>query len=259
MPTNPQIRAAPERFGEILNSNQLATLFLYFAQFLRIIGFTEEVAASAFLQDYFGAWCPWSDSAIPDVFQRVALENAKKYDKMCAIFAAEYDPLVNYDRSESEVETRTPNLTTSRADQTAGTDSRTITKNQTEHRADKPVKPEGSQEEWSETTTHSVAPYDSATMSAAEKDVRTEHGWRETETSYTGDGDTDILSRNQAQNSTTTETGTETRARSLAVSGNIGTMSAQNMAEQELALAEKMNIFRIIEKDIAAKLFLQVW
>lgn len=242
-----------------MTTTQLETYFLYFLRFLEVLGFTQEVAASAFLQDYFGAWCPWSDDHIPAVFQRVALENAKKYDKMCEIFAAEYDPLVNYDRSESEVETRTPNLTTSRADQTAGTDSRTITKNQTEHRADKPMVSEGDTQGWSETTTHSVAPYDSATMSDAEKDVRTENGWREVQTSYTGDGDTDILSRNQAQNSTTTETGSETRARSLTVSGNIGTMSAQNMAEQELALAEKMNIFRIIEKDIAAKLFLQVW
>lgn len=242
-----------------MTSNQLEVYFIYFADFLTTLGFSEEIAASAFLQDYFGAWCPWTDEHIPNVFQRVALENAKKYYKMCAIFAAQYDPLVNYDRSESEVETRTPNLTTSRADQTAGTDSRTIKKNQIEHRADKPMVPEGDTEGWSETTTHKVAPYDSVTPSIADEDIRTENGWRETETSYTGEGDTDVLSRNQAQNSTTTETGTETRARSLTVSGNIGTMSAQNMAEQELALAEKMNIFRIIEKDIAAKLFLQVW
>ena len=237
---------------------QLENLFLYFAEWLETLGFSQQNAAQAFLLDYWGAWCPYSDESIPIVFQRVALENAKKYDKQCAIYAAEYEPLVNYDRSEQEIETRTPNLTTSRADQSAGTDNRTTTRNQTEHRAEKAIPPEGG-EAWIETTTRSVTPYDSGTFSASEKEERTETGYRETETSFSGAGDTDNTTRNSSTNSTTTETGSETRSRSLNVSGNIGTMSAQTMAEQELALAEKMNIFRIIEKDIAAKLFLQVW
>ena len=56
-----------------------------------------------------------------------------------------------------------------------------------------------------------------------------------------------------------TETGTETHARSFTAKGNIGTMTVQDMANQELDLSERMNVFRQIEKDLAAKLFLQVW
>ena len=57
----------------------------------------------------------------------------------------------------------------------------------------------------------------------------------------------------------TTETGTDKHERELSVVGNIGTMSSQNMANQELDLAGRMNIFREIERDLAAKLFIQVW
>ena len=233
--------------------------FLYFEDFLTVLGFTNELAASVYIQDYFGAWCPYTDEYIPSVFQRVAAENARKYGMMCEIFAAEYDPLVNYDRTEAETNIRTPSLTTSHSGTTSGTDNRQTLKKQIEHRAEKAIPPEG-EDAWSETTTHSVAPYNTSTFSAAEKDVRTETGYRETEISYTGtDPDTDNVTRSGTESSTTTETGNERTERRLTVSGNIGTVTAQQMSEESLKLAEKMNIFRVIEKDLAAKMFLQVW
>lgn len=233
--------------------------FLYFTDYLSTLGFTEELAASVYIQDYFGAWCPYTDEYLPSVFQRVAAENARKYGMMCEIFAAEYDPLVNYDRTESETSVRTPSLTTSHNGTTSGTDNRQTLKKQIEHRAEKAIPPEGG-EAWSETTTHSVSPYNTSNFSDAEKDVRTETGYRETEISYTGtDPDTDNVTRSGTESSTTTETGNEQTTRQLTVSGNIGTVTAQQMSEESLKLAEKMNIFRVIEKDLAAKMFLQVW
>lgn len=237
---------------------QIETCFLYFTNYLTPLGFTEELAAIAFIQDYYSAWCPYNDAYIAPIFQRVALENRKKYEKLVAIYSAEYEPLVNYDRHETESSTRTPNLTTSRLGNSQAIDNRTITKNQTETRADIAVAPEGGGE-WQEETLSSVTPYDSTAFADTEKTVRKETGHRETQTSYTGTGDTDNVTRSGTDSSTTTETGTDKNVRRLDVSGNIGTVTAQDMAEQELALAEKMNIFRIIEKDIAAKLFLQVW
>lgn len=237
--------------------NQVETYFIYFLSFLQSLGFTEALAAMAFMQDYGGAWCPWNDDEIPNVFQRVALENKRKYEMMCSIFAAEYEPLVNYDRTESEIDTRTPNLTTAHSGQNAVQEARETKNNQTEHRADKPVPPEGGT--WTETTTRSVAPYNTTDFSGLEKEERTETGWRETETSYTGTADTENTTRNTTDASTVTETGTETHARSFTAKGNIGTMTVQDMANQELDLSERMNVFRQIEKDLAAKLFLQVW
>lgn len=232
---------------------------LYLHQYLDAIGFSEAIAANAFIQDYFGAWCPWADSEIPNVFQRVALECARKWGMLVEIFTAEYDPLVNYDRTEAETSIRWPNLTTSQSGTTSGTDNRSTLKKQTEHRAEKAIPPEGGAA-WSETTTHSVAPYNTSTFSDAEKDVRTESGYRETEISYTGNQpDTDNVSRSGTSSSTTTETGNERNERTLTVSGNIGTVTAQQMSEETLKLSEKMNVFRTIEKDLAAKLFLQVW
>ena len=237
--------------------DQATNYFLYFKTYLDQIGFTQEIAANAFLQDYFSGLCPYTDTEIPLIFQRVALENQRKYEKLCYIYSAEYDPLVNYDRHEEEHETRTPDLTTSRTEVTSGEDSRLTQHNQTESRKDKPGAPTG--QTWSETTTHSVAPYDSSTLRESDKDVRTEIGWREIETSYSGDPDSDVTTRSGSGSSETTETGTEDRDRELDVSGNIGTVTAQDMANQEIDLAGRLNIFRIIEQDIAAKLLLQVW
>lgn len=257
MPTPSAIRAAPEKFRTIVTAEQVGTYFLYFLSWLETLGFSQSNAADAFLQDYGGAWCPWDDDKIPEVFQRVALENKRKYDMACAIFAAEYEPLVNYERTESEIDTRTPNLTTAHSGQNAVQEARATKNNQTEHRADKPKANDG--ETWQETTTRSVAPYNTIDFSGSEKEERTETGWRETETHYTGEADTENTTRNTTDASTVTETGTDTHARSLTAKGNIGTMTVQDMANQELDLAERMNVFRTIERDLAAKLFLQVW
>lgn len=247
------LRTRPERIGEIVTMDQLTNYFLYFKTYLDDLGFTQEIAAVAFLQDYYSGLCPYKNEVIPEIFQRVEIENRRKYEKMCAIYKAEYDPLVNYDRHEEEHETRTPDLTTSRAAQTAGTDSRLTQHNQTETRSDIPSAG------WSETTDHSVAPYDSDTLHVSDQDVRTETGQRDIVTSYTGQPDSDVTTRTQSDNTTTTETGTDKRDRELDVVGNIGTVTAQDMALQEIDVAGRLNIFRIIEQDIAEKLLLQVW
>lgn len=239
--------------------DQATNYFLYFKTYLDQIGFTQEIAANAFLQDYFSGLCPYTDTEIPLIFQRVALENQRKYEKMCYIYSAEYDPLVNYDRTETESSTRTPNLTHAKSGSTAGTENRETLRKQTEHRADKAIPADG-QTEWTETTDHNVAPYDSSTLRTSDQDVRRESGYREIETSYTGtDPDTDNLTRNISEQSILTETGTDNTVRRLSVAGNIGTVTAQDMANQEIDLAGRLNIFRIIEQDIAAKLLLQVW
>lgn len=256
---NPAIRARPERIGKIVTADQLENYFLYFKTYLDELNFSQANAADAFLLDYFSAWCPYEDAYIPTVFQRVALENARKYDMMCEIYTAEYDPLVNYDRTETESSTRTPNLTHARSGSTAGSENRSIKKNQVEHRADKAIPADGSSE-WSETTDHNVAPYDSSTLRTSDQDVRRESGYREIETSYTGsDPDTDNLTRTVSEQNILTETGSENTVRRLSVVGNIGTVTSQQMANQQLDLAQRMAIFREIERDIAAKLLIQVW
>lgn len=253
------IRGKPERLGEVVTANNLENYFLYFKVYLDDIGFSQANAASAFLQDYFGAWVPWSDTWIPQVMQRVALENARKYTMMCEAFTAEYDPLENYNRTEETTEERTPDLTTERSSETSGTDTTTRTKNLVEHRKDIATPPTGG-DAWSETSETSVSPYDSGgDFYGSEKTVRTENGYRDIQTSYEGDPDSDETERSSESSETTTETGTDTKTITSNIHGNIGVLSSQDMLEQQLRLAAKMNVFREIEKDIAAKLFLQVW
>lgn len=245
-----------------MTTEEVQRYFLYFSDQLSTLGYTEELAASIFIQDYFGAWCPYTNEYIPSVFQRVALENIKRYDMMLEIFSAQYDPLVNYDRTENETTTRTPNLTTSSSGQAAENNKRETLKRGIEHRADKGVVPEGDEDPWSETTDHSVAPFDNQNLRTSDQDKRTEHGWREIQTSTEyPDNKPDVEETMRTNNHTEskTETGSDTTGRQLVVKGNIGTVTAQDMANQQLDLAERMNLFRIIEADLAAKLFIQVW
>lgn len=245
-----------------MTTEEVQRYFLYFSDQLSTLGYTEELAASIFIQDYFGAWCPYTNEYIPSVFQRVALENIRRYDMMLEIFSAQYDPLVNYDRSENETTTRTPNLTTSSSGQAAENNKRETLKRGIEHRADKGVVPEGDEDPWSETTDHSVAPFDNQNLRTSDQDKRTEHGWREIQTSTEyPDNKPDVEETLRTSNHTEskTETGSDTTGRQLVVKGNIGTVTAQDMANQQLDLAERMNLFRIIEADLAAKLFIQVW
>ena len=88
-------------------------------------------------------------------------------------------------------------------------------------------------------------------------------GSQDVETSYAGDPDqTETHSGSTTSvtgDITRTETGTETTTIRSTIHGNIGVMSSQQMAEQELALAEKMAIWTVIERDVAAAILLQVW
>ena len=88
-------------------------------------------------------------------------------------------------------------------------------------------------------------------------------GSQEVETSYSGQPDQTEThagtSTSVTGDITRTETGTETTTIRSTIHGNIGVMSSQQMAEQELALAEKMAIWTVIERDVAAAILLQVW
>ena len=102
-------RDHPEEF-HVICENFDTLPFDNFQPWLGELGIGESNASVNFLCDYYSARSKYTDEWIQHIFQRVAQENAKKYDKLVAIWSAEYNPLENYDRSEESSNTRTPDL-----------------------------------------------------------------------------------------------------------------------------------------------------
>lgn len=243
---------------------------------LEALGMDINVAWLMFSRDYDNAYTIYDDYMIYSIWQEVYQANYLKYQKFIAAASAEYEPIENYNMIEVGQDIRTPNLTNQMTLNTtaAMTDTRstqvyshaenTSQINQTRTNTDTPSN-------YTTTSTHKVNPYDNPGFVNAEEDVSVQTGSRTNTETYSGNPDTSTTSGNSSTTNTggtsttntgtntSTETGTEKNDHKLTRRGNIGVTTSQQMLESELALAEKMNLFRIIEQDIASKLFLQVW
>lgn len=174
--------------------------------------------------------------------------NLKKYQKLIAIYAAQYDALEDLDYTETYTDLRTPNL--QRQTSSTNSSSGTYKNNQSRTTTETP-------QNWQAENVHSVNPYDNSGFRTESKDVSSESGTRSTSESWSGSPDQ--TSNTSTGSQTVGETGSETITHTGSRVGNNGSHTLQELAEQEITLAARMNIFRIIEKDLAAKLFLQVW
>lgn len=243
---------------------------------LDAIGLTVDDAFNYFTLDYYGASTNYTDSYIIAIFLQVLKTAGDKYTRMIAAAKAEYNPIHNVDATETYTDVRTPDLqkelTLNTTSAMTDTRSSTLTLNtttsssinQTRTTTDTP-------NNLKSTNVHSVNPYDNPGYYEESKDETTQTGSTQQTESYTGNPDTtQNTGTNTTQNSggtsttntgtnTETDTGTETVEHNARRYGNIGVTSSQNLVGQELDLAERLNIFKVIEQDIAAKLFLQVW
>lgn len=255
----PMYREFPEEFHTICEGFDVLP-FNNFQPWLETLGIGESNASSNFLMDYYRAKCKYTDEWIVHIFQRVAQENAKKYDKLCAIYTAEYNPIENYDRTEESTHTRTPDITretsSSASDESSGSSSTDTQRKQTRTTTD-------SAGDYITTVQQAIAPEDTDTVHLQTQTTTTPSGSSTQTEAYSGDPDhteTETSSeRSTSGSATQTETGTDTTEIESHIHGNIGVRSAQELAEQEIQLSDKMNIFKVIEQDIAQKLFLQVW
>lgn len=224
--------------------------FSYLNTWLTPLGMDANQALLYFSIDYEEALTEYKETFIDNIIHMVAITNSKKYDKLIALYNATYDPLVNYDSHDDYTDTRTPNLTDST--QVYGSAGTTIQNKQTQTTKDKPGT-------YKATSIGYKDPYDGGNNNF-HTETKTENsatGERSTEISFSGDPD---QTNTTTQTTTTrTDTGTETVEHHGTKKGNIGTVSAQDLAEQEITLAEKMNIWKIIERDLAAKIFIAVW
>lgn len=248
----------------------------YWAELLENLGLTVYSAWKTMQYDYESAVTRYNDDDINLIFRLVYNNNYLKYKKLITVATAEYKPIENYNMVENSVDTRTPDLeskneidTTVSLTDTRGTSSTTVQDstnqiNQTKTTTETP-------EDFGMTTIHSVNPYDNPGMKEEYQDVSTQDGSNIVKESYTGAPDqanttTNYIAKNNGGTTTRNagytkvkETGSDTTAHTLTRSGNIGVTTSQQMLESELVLADKMTLFKIIEQDLASKIFLQVW
>ena len=237
-------------------------------------------AYEIFTGDYELAVSRYTDTGIRAIAAHTYMANQIKYKKLVAAAKLEYDPIANYDMTETSTDKRTPDLTTeltlnttadtidNRSTTTTG-NSDTTTHNQLNQQHTTIETPNG----FEETNIHYENPYDNPGFKETYKDTSTQNGSRTVTESYSGNPDettTNVTGSNTTTNSggtkttntgsnTSKETGTDTTEHTLTRKGNIGVTTTQQMLTSELQLAEKLNIFKVIEQDLAAKIFLQVW
>ena len=101
---------------------------------LSAIGMDAEAAFDMFTLDFETAQTQYTDEWITKIFQLVYHTNSIKYAKLVAAATAEYDPIENYNMTESGTDIRTPDLTsaltlgtTSTMTDTRGTSGTTTT------------------------------------------------------------------------------------------------------------------------------------
>lgn len=210
--------------------------FLVFLPLLAEIGIPVSDALKIFTQDYYSAKCFF------DSYEEIVVA----FSNCFYVIQEKYNTLIdNYPFSELKRHVRTPNITRSMSASSSG--SADVSRNQTETQTEEPLQGYG------QTRTHSVSPYDAGTndFKGEYKDEVTNTGKKQLTTTYTGSPDHTASSSSGSRSDT--ETGTETTTETTI--GKAG-MSMQEML-QDYALAKP--IFKMIEEEIAKKIFLQVW
>ena len=262
------------------NELDLANLFIryegHWQPILDAIGLDINNAWLQFYYDYEYAVTRYDEDQIELLWDVIYQTNQLKYQKLIAVATADYEPIENYNMIETASDVRTPNLTNemtlnttasmtdTRSATTTGNSTNTSQINQTRTNTDTP-------NNYTTTSTHKVNPYDNPGFVNAEEDVSVQTGTRSSTEYYSGNPDTSTTignstTTNSGGTSTTNtgtntnkETGTEKNDHTLTRRGNIGVTTSQQMLESELILADKMDLFKIIEHDLASKIFLQVW
>ena len=148
--------------------------------------------------------------------------HAEPWAKMLAALSAVYNPIHNYDRTDTETET----VTGERSETVTGTGSGSVT---------------GS---GSDTTTKQTQGFNSSDYVNKDKDTVTLGSKSETE------------AESETETAESSETG---RERTLTSSGNIGVTTAQQMITAEVDMRAQFNMYKIIVEAFKADLCVGVW
>lgn len=206
--------------------------FIVMQQTLNTLQIPMLAALEIFTADYYEAECFYDNyTDVIQCFYRVWYSVQEKYALL----------LQNYPFNTLKEKVRTPNL--KRWMSASSTGSADVTRNQKETVDETPPT--------DTTRTHQVNPYDNPGFTDEYKDITKQTGKRTVETSYSGQPDHTASSSSGSR--TDTETGSETTTeKTLGKPGqSIGEMLADYLQAE--------SIFKMIEEELAKKLFLQVW
>lgn len=261
--------------------NTIDNFFLPHAELLSKLNITTDKARLSFYYRYFDKWTIFDNAEIQDIVNQLFIENTYKYNTLIGTLNLEYNPIENYNMTETGTDERTPNITRSHTNSDTMTNGGTIKvetmETETPDTTITTNNPEVVQTvapsaDFTETTTHQTTTYETDAFTDSTKDIKTQTGNSTTTTgantlTTTQSGSTTAESSSTTTDTTThtnsgsgssTETGNETTEHSLSRSGNIGVTTTQQMIESERNIAA-INVFDIICKDISEKIFLQVW
>lgn len=173
-------------------------------------------------------------NTLKTVIKAWALARQSSWTRMLEALDAEYDPISNYDRTESWTDTH--NLTNSR--EFHGTNSGSINGNG------------ATVSSGSGTDTGTVAGYNSTDWANKDKMTRSDSSNIQSSNTQSSSGANDYADTNR-------DTGTLTRAGR--VSGNIGVMTSQQMVTAEIELRSVMDMYQIIVREFTKRFCLGVY
>ena len=216
----------------------------------------------------------------PDpVFMRHAIgawswKEVPTWDRIYAAAMAEYNPIENYNRTEVSSE----NGNNSRSGQSSGSETHSGT-DTVEHSGTDASQTSNTNAHTgtitdantgSDTLTNNRAAFDSNTLVTTGTDT-TQHGHTLTKTFNDTETDTGSASvthgetvdttygHKVAQTGSNSESGTNHLTRNSHISGNIGVTTSQQMLEQELLVAPKLNVYNYIIESFKNRFCLEVW
>lgn len=219
----------------MMNQTFYEHLFDEYATLLTAIDVTTNEATERMLQLHEDDITTYSADYIPRIFHLNLISNAKKYSELVSLYESDIDIFSPVHLTESYLDVRRPNLTS--------VSSSSSKRNQSVTQTVTPLT--------TDTTTHSVNPYDNSGLRQESQEVKSVTGSDSTTTAYSGSPD--------VSSGTVTSSGTETIEHQLTRSGRDGKFTVSDIIEQAELTADKLDILDIIIKDISDQLFLQVW
>lgn len=168
------------------------------------------------------------------------------WQRMLDALSAEYNPIHNYDRTDTETE----NVTGSGTETSSGSDKESS--NDTQNSSFTGTTQAGGQD----TVTRNVQGYNSSAFVPSDQDVTALGNKQDSTSATTGAG---TQNRESSRSEDRSRTDTEVRSRILNSAGNIGVTTSQQMITAEVEMRQKWTVYGIICEAFKRDLCVGVW
>ena len=222
-----------------------------FAPYSAILDSIEATPAAAYQrmwETHEEALTNYTAESILQIFLSNLTANKKKYDELIDYYEEEIYPFGDYYRNETYEHTRTPDLVSQSS--STGRGSAETERKQTRTTTTTP-------DNYTTTTSHNVAPYDSSQYKNESQDISTESGSNSVAETYSGQPDSTVTSTVSSSNVKTS--GTESNEYTKTTHGRTGNRPTSEVIADGLKAAAMHDILDLIIEDIADQVFLQVW